>query len=195
MFGLDSICWGAGRLAVGGSRDLDSLSARGFVEFATAWQASGRQIGMGCSVGADALALRGMVHPRLVDVFAVCSPCGSGAWAGTALADVLAAGRRGANVRWYAGGAPDLPLAVRLAARSRALGNHAPAGCLVALTSPTSRGALQLARTVAARRPPVVAIACGFSWYMLPPLASGGHWRRLGLLGTFTTARWVGVGG
>lgn len=195
MFDMGAVFKGAGRLAVGGSRDLDGAGAAAFLDLAAAWQAGGRQVGVGCSVGADALALRGLVYPRLADVFAVCSPSGSGAWAGTALADVLAAGRRGAHVRWYTGGAPDLPLAVRLAARSRALGCHSPAGCLVALTSPSSRGSLQLAGTVAGRGLPVVALACAFPSYCLPPLAPGGHWRRLAKAGRVAAAQWVGAVG
>lgn len=189
MFDVRTV-FGSGRLAVGGSRDLAGPGAAAFLVLAAAWQLAGRQIGMGCSVGADALALRGLVSPRLADVFAICSPVGSGAWSGTALADVLAAHRRGACVRWYAGGPPALDLSARLASRSRALGLHSAAGCLVAVSSPRSPGSLVLAGAVAARRLPVVALACGFPWYNLAPLAPGGYWRRLVSDGAVVAALW-----
>ena len=192
MFDLCSVFKGAGRLAVGGSRNLAGAGAAAFVDLASAWQAGGGLLGVGCSMGADALALQGLTVPRLASVFAACSPAGGGAWSGTALGAVRAAHARGASVHWLAGGPLALALPARLAARSRALALASPAGCLVALSSRTSPGSLVLAGAVAAHRGPVVALACGFPWYCLPPLAPGGHWRRLAKGDGLAAALWVG---
>jgi hypothetical protein len=190
MFDLCSVFKGAGRLAVGGSRDLAGPGAVALVDLASCWQSLGRPVGVGCAVGADAFVLDGLVAPRLASVFAACSPSGSGAWAGTALGAVFAAHARGAAVHWLAGGPVALALPARLAARSRALA-LASSGCLVALSSRHSPGSLLLAGAVAARRGPVAALACGFPWYCLPPLAPGGHWRRLAKAGGVAAALWV----
>ena len=37
-----------------------------------------------------------------------------------------------------------------------------------------------------------VALACGFPWYCLPPLAPGGHWRGLAKGDGLAAALWVG---
>ena len=177
MFDLCSVFKGAGRLAVGGSRDLAGPGAVALVDLASCWQSLGRPVGVGCAVGADAFVLDGLVAPRLASVFAACSPSGSGAWAGTALGAVFAAHARGASVHWLAGG----PVALALPS----------SGCLVALSSRRSPGSLLLAGAVAARRGPVAALACGFPWYCLPPLAPGGHWRRLAKAGEVAAALWV----
>ena len=191
MFDLGTVFKGAGRLAVGGSRDLAGPGAFALVDLTSCWLSLGRPLGVGCAVGADAFVLDGLVAPRLASVFAACSPSGSGAWAGTALGAVFAAHARGASVHWLAGGPVALALAARLAARSRALALASPAGCLVALSSRSSPGSLVLAGAVAARRGPVAALACGFPWYCLPPLAPGGHWRRLAKDGGVAAALWV----
>ncbi len=190
MFDLCSVFKGAGQLAVGGSRDLAGPGAFALVDLAAAWQAGGASLGVGCSIGADAIVLGCLAVPRRVSVFAACSSSGAGAWPGTALASVRAAHARGASVHWLVGGPLSLALPARLAARSRALA-LASSGCLVALSSRTSPGSLVLAGSVAARRGPVVALACGFPWYCLPPLVSGGHWRRLSSDGGVAAALWV----
>ena len=190
MFDLYSVFNGAGRLAVGGSRNLGGPGAFALVDLATAWQAGGGSLGVGCSIGADAIVLAGVAVPRRLSVFAICSPAGDGAWSGTARASVAAAHARGASVHWLAGGPLALALPARLAARSRALAQTS-SGCVVAVSSRTSPGSFLLAGAVAARGLPVVALACGFPWYCLPPLAPGGHWRRLAKDGGVAAALWV----
>ncbi len=191
MFDLCSVFNGAGRLAVGGSRNLGGPGAFALVDLATAWQAGGGSLGVGCSIGADAIVLAGVAVPRRLSVFAICSPAGDGAWSGTARASVAAAHARGASVHWLAGGPLALALPARLAARSRALAQTS-SGCVVAVSSRTSPGSFLLAGSVAARGLPVVALACGFPWYCLPPLAPGGHWRGLARDGGLAAALWVG---
>ena len=83
-----------------------------------------------------------------------------------------------------------LALPARLAARSRALAQTS-SGCLVAVPSRSSPGSFLLAGSVAARGLPVVALACGFPWYCLPPLAPGGHWRGLAKGDGLAAALWV----
>jgi hypothetical protein len=190
MFDLCSVFNGAGRLAVGGSRNLGGPGAFALVDLATAWQAGGGSLGVGCSIGADAIVAGGVAVPRRLSVFAICSPAGDGAWSGTARASVAAAHARGASVHWLAGGPVALALPARLAARSRALA-LASSGCLVAVSSRTSPGSFLLAGSVAARGLPVVALACGFPWYCLPPLAPGGHWRGLAKGDGLAAALWV----
>ena len=140
MFDVRTVFNGSGRLAVGGSRDLAGPGAAAFLVLAAAWQLAGRQSGWVAPLARMPWPCAAWCRHGWRMSFAICSPVGSGAWSGTALADVLAAHRRGACVRWYAGGPPALDLSARLASRSRALGLHSAAGCLVAVSSPRSPG-------------------------------------------------------
>ena len=109
-------------VAFAGSRSLPS-SARSLVASVVgAVLASGRRVGVGCAVGADAFALAAAlaVSPAAVSVFAVGGPRGLGFSSGSALALVRRAFASGALVAWRAGGPLSVPLRARLALRSRA---------------------------------------------------------------------------
>ncbi|MBK1733644.1 hypothetical protein CKO41_18150 [Thiococcus pfennigii] len=83
-----------------------------------------------------------------------------------------------------------MPLAARLAGRTRAVARACTAGAVVMLATPASRGSLLLARSVAARGLPVVAVCWGFPAAALPP-AGAGAWSPLGAAGPARLALWV----
>lgn len=190
MFQSSSV-FGSGAVALGGSRSLAGDGCVALTHAVQQLQLAGHPLAVGCSTGADAVSLCMAPGNGPVAVFAVCDPAGLGSWRHTAVSRVHGAARLGASVQWLAGGPLSLALPVRLAARTRAVAAAASAGALVAVGSPDSAGSFLLARSVAARRLPVVALACGFSWLQLPPLAAGGFWRKLGSAPGVVAAQWV----
>ena len=107
----------------GGSRALPPAASSQVAAWVAAAAASGAGLHTGCATGADALviqsALAAGLAGRLV-VFAAFGPGGAGACGVSAVAAVSAAAQAGAQVRWWAGGSLRVPLAGRLACRSRA---------------------------------------------------------------------------
>jgi hypothetical protein len=177
-----------GRLALGGSRHLPPAGYRLAGELACAAVGSGHALVCGCSVGADQAALVAVAGSPLLSVRAAFGPV-SPPWSGSrvtapgacalsAVAAVALALHAGSPVHWWCGGGPGVPLAARLAARTRSVAHAASAGALVVLSSPHSRGSLLLARGAAARGLPVVAVCCGFGVEHLAPLGAG-HWSML----------------
>ena len=77
-------------------------------------------------------------------------------------------------MRAWAGGGAEVPLAARLARRTRAVAGAATAGALVWLPR-QSQGTLLLARCAVARVP-VLALPLGCGGEQLPPLDGTGHW-------------------
>lgn len=190
MFPISSV-FSSGAVALGGSRSLAGDGTVALTHLVGALQVAGHPLAVGCSTGADAVVLCMAAGNGPVSAFAACAADGSGAWRHTAVSRVHGAARLGASVQWLAGGPLSVALPARLAARTRAVGAAASAGAVIAISSPQSAGSLLLARSVAARRLPVVALACGFSWLSLPPLASGGFWRKLGTAPGVVAAQWV----
>ena len=167
--------------AFGGSRSLSPSASALASSVALAVLRSGAGVAVGCCVGADSVVLSAAVSAGLasrLSVFSAFGPLGSGAPAGacslSAVAAVRAAVAAGASLRSWAGGGPSVPLSVRLAARTRAVGSAASAGAVVFLSA-SSRGSLSLARSVAARGLPVVAFPAS-PGVSLPPLSPCGRW-------------------
>lgn len=190
MFKVSSV-FNSGSVALGGSRSLAGAGCVALTHIVQQLQLAGHPLAVGCATGADAVVMGMGAGNGPLAVFAACGADGSGAWRCTAIGRVHGAARLGASVHWLAGGPLSLALPARLAARTRAVAAAASGGALVAVSSPESAGSLLLGRSVAARRLPVVALACGFSWLQLPPLASGGFWRRLGSAPGVVAAQWV----
>ena len=166
--------------AFGGSRVLGSESSRLASAAASALLARGCRLAVGCCTGADACALAASVALGLafrVDVlgaFGSLDPAGRwplGACPSSAVGAVRRAVSSGASFRAWSGGGVSVPLSARLAARTRAVARAANAGAVVVL-APGSKGALLLARAVARRGLPVVALPVAGA--ALPAL--GGRW-------------------
>lgn len=169
--------------AFGGSRVLSLWASSLAGSVALAVLRSGAGLSVGCCVGADAAALSAAASAGLASGVSVFSafgelPPGSrqplGACPVSAVAQVRRAVVAGASLRPWAGGGSSVPLAVRLAARTRAVGAAASAGAVVFL-APGSRGSLSLARSVASRGLPVVAFPAS-PGASLPPLSPRGRW-------------------
>lgn len=183
--------------AFGGSRSLGPEASALASAAAAALLQGGAGLVVGCCKGADASALSAAVGAGLanrVSVLGAFGPLGpagrwpAGACPASAVASVRAAVRAGAAYRPWAGGSPSVPLSARLSGRTRAVAAAASAGALVVL-APGSRGALILARAVARRGLPVLALpVCGAQ---LPALGAG-RWvpasGALGQLGAFRFA-------
>jgi hypothetical protein len=158
----------------------------------------GAAVVVGCASGADQLALAcalAVGTPAGVTVFAVGGADGSGFARGLVPAGVVAAEAAGCSVRWWAGGAPAVPLRARLALRSRALVAHVAAGGpgsgLVAFLGPgAARGTWAAIRHAAALGVPLVVFPCGAA-APLPPLGFGA-WVAAVPAGLWASAfRWV----
>ena len=166
--------------AFGGSRSLGPEASALASAAAAALLASGAELVVGCCKGADASALSAAVDLRaanrvsVLGAFGPLGPAGrwpAGAGPASAVASVRAAVRAGATFQPWAGGPASLPISARLAARTRAVAAGAATGALVVL-APRSRGSLILARAVARRGLPVLALpVCGAQ---LPEL--GARW-------------------
>ncbi|ADC64091.1 hypothetical protein Alvin_3194 (plasmid) [Allochromatium vinosum DSM 180] len=167
--------------AFGGARSLSPSASALASSVALAVLRSGAGLSVGCCVGADSVVLAAAVSaglaPRL-SVFSAFGPLGSGSPAGvcslSAVAQVRRAVLSGASLRSWAGGGPSVPLSVRLAARTGAVGAAASSGAVVFLSA-SSRGSLSLARSVAARGLPVVAFPSS-PGASLPLLSPRGRW-------------------
>ena len=149
--------------------------------------AAGRQLAVGCCVGADAAVLAAVPAASL-RVFAAFGPGGAGACPVSAVAAVEAAATAGAAVAWWAGGGAAVPLRARLAARSRAVvaaavptPGRAP-GLVAFLSSPASRGSLAACALAAASGFVVVAFPVAFPAACLPATLGGvpGVWAPVG---------------
>lgn len=175
--------------AFGGSRSLSPQATALASAAAAALLSSGAKLVIGCCTGADEAALAAAVECRAahkVTVLGAFGPLGpadcwpAGACPASAVAPVRAAVRAGAAFQPWAGGSASVPLSARLSGRTRAVAASAGAGAFVVL-APGSRGALILARAVARRGLPVVALPlCGAK---LPPLGAGRWVPECGALG------------
>lgn len=172
--------------AIGGPRRLDAAGARRAAAAARELLDHGAALVCGCATGADAAVIRAAAcrdaaRLRVLSAFGPVSAAPSaaaaapGAWSGSAVRAVRLAGEAGAAVAPWAGGGPALPLAARLSRRTGAVAAAATAGALV-LLHPRSRGALLLARSVARRGLPVVALPVGCAAADLPALDGTGPW-------------------
>jgi len=158
-------------VAVAGSRGLGAEWAGVVGAVVRSVGRSGSAVGVGCCVGADALALGAALASAVpCRVFAAFGPGGVGSWRGSSVAGVAAAGAAGAPVVWWAGGSG--PLVRRLGARSRAV---VSVSCgLVAFVSggfAASPGSWGSVRFAVSRGLPVVVFPCGS--FSLPLLGSG----------------------
>lgn len=157
--------------AVAGSR---SLPAGSVPRIQSALAAMGPvPVAVGCCVGADAAVLAALPASRLA-VFAAFGPGGQGACSLSAVGPVGMACAAGAAVTWWAGGGLTVPLAARLAGRTRAVVSAASAGLLLFPASPSSRGSWLAAQLAVARGLPVVVVPLGFHAAALPLLGPGG---------------------
>lgn len=156
--------------AVAGSRCLPPGGAS-VVSFALA-AVSPSAVSVGCCLGADAVAL-GCLAPSRLRVFAAFGPRGVGACRWSAVAAVSVCAALGAPVSWWAGGGLAVPLAARLAGRTRAVVSAASSGLLLFPSAPLSRGSWLAARLALARGLPVVAFPLGFAPEQLPVLGPG----------------------
>lgn len=197
-----------------GSRSLPSVGcAGGLVEqVVAAARFGGRTVAVGCCVGADAAVLRAVLASQSscssgdeaqLQVFAAFGADGAGA---CSLSAVDAVGEAAAVafspghgcvarswVRWLAGGGPSVPVARRLAARTRALvafvGSRLDS-CLVAFLAPGSgRGTLFAVRlAVVAGLPVAVFPVGGASLPASLPRFGPVAWRRLASSGLWSRA-------
>lgn len=141
-----------------------------------------RQSGLvvGCCTGADEQVIRAAMilnaTHRLV-ILAAFGPQGEGAFELSAVDAVLKATALGADVRFFAGGPVEQPLATRLAQRTRvmiACARRSPDARLVAFFGrPNSRGTFLAVRAAIAAGLPVVAFACGMDPAYLPRPGAG----------------------
>lgn len=178
-----------GVVAVAGSRRLPPGAAGLVARAAVALCGSGFGLSVGCCRGADALALSAVagLWSGRVACLAAFAPCGAGASPFSAVAAVRRAASLGVAVSWLAGGSLSLPLAARLARRTRAVVAQASAGCVLFLASPASRGSRLAAGCAVARGLPVLAFPLAFPGGALPSLGAG-SWRPSGLPGLWAAA-------
>lgn len=158
---------------IGGSRNLSAQFAPlvGAVAQAVAQSAL---VHVGCSAGADQLALQAL-SPAQVQVFAAGAQSGQGFVTSSATSAVMQAAQAGAAVSWLAGGALHVPIRARLIRRSLA----ALAGCSQAVffvNSAQSSGSLAVAAKAAQAGKPVFVFSCGFSGAPAPLKGCAGSW-------------------
>jgi hypothetical protein len=171
----------------GGSRSLSFQFSPLVSAVARAAVSAGCCVRVGCASGADAATVSAL-HPcpSSLSVFAVGGSTGIGFPSsphyvqqgfpfstGFRLASLAA--QFGAQVTWWAGGGPRVPIRARLAIRSR----RAAAGCpssVFFLSSPGSRGSLLAASVVAGAGGSVFAFCCGFSGPPAPLPGQSGAW-------------------
>jgi hypothetical protein len=211
---MGALPFSPGVVAVAGSRSLPPEASAVVAAVARELVVGGCSIVTGCCVGADAAVLtalagtgscaagapRGTPSLRVLATFGPVSPpwpvaryTAPGASrdhsAVAAVADALLAG---ADVRWWAGGGPSVPLRARLAARTRAV--VAEASTLVlfpASPAVAGSGSWLAAQCAVARSLPVVAFPLGFPPAALPSLGAGA-WGPVGSAGVWAGAwRWV----
>jgi hypothetical protein len=176
-------------VALVGSRSLPAAGVALVARVVRALARAGRPLCVGCAVGADAAALSAAVAAGCapsVSVFAVGGSSGSGFCSLSALAGVRVAAAAGASVAWWSGGPASVPLAARLACRSRACVAAAPGGVVAFLSSPASAGSLAAVSLAAASGLSVCVFCLGFSPSLLPQL--GGSWVPAAAAGLWSAA-------
>ncbi len=134
-------------------------------------------IRVGCARGADAFVVSAVLAcsaaSRLA-IFCVANPTSR---------SFARAAARGARVVSFAGGQPAIPIAARLALRSR----RSVAGCAVVvffLASAASRGSLGCAAAAVGGGSQVFAFCCGFSGAPAAPPGCSGSWQPACLAGS-----------
>jgi len=163
----------SGAVALCGSRRLPSAGHALAGRVAQGVLASGRSLVLGCCTGADAAALAACPPGSAVRVLAAFGPGGAGAGRHSAVAPVAAFAAAGGAVSWWSGGGSGVPLAWRLAGRTRAVVRAGPGGLVAVFGSPGSRGSLLACRTAAGQGSPVAAFPVGFRGELLPVLGAG----------------------
>lgn len=180
----------SGVVAVAGSRSLSVSGSAVVARVARELVASGCSLSVGCCVGVDVAALSA-VPVTALRVFAAFGPGGAGACQWSAVAPVSAVAAQGGSVVWWAGGGCSVPLAARLAARTRAVVSAASSGVVAFFASPASRGSALACRFAAGHALPVVAFPLGFPGGALPVLGAGA-WAPVSGAGVWAAAwRWV----
>lgn len=179
-----------GVVAIAGSRSVSSAGASVVSRVVRELVASGCSLSVGCCVGVDVAALSA-VPVAALRVFAAFGPGGAGACQWSAVGPVSAFAAQGGSVVWWAGGGCSVPLAARLAARTRAVVSAASSGVVVFFASPASRGSALACRFAAGHGLPVLAFPLGFPGGALPALGAGA-WSPAGGAGLWSGAwRWV----
>lgn len=179
-----------GVVVVAGSRSLSGSGSAFVSRVVRGLVASGCSLSVGCCVGVDAAVLSA-APVQALRVFAAFGPAGAGACRWSAVGPVCAFAAGGGSVAWWAGGGPGLPLAARLAARTRAVVAAASSGVVVFFASPASRGSALACRSAAGHGLPVLAFPLGFPGAALPVLGAGA-WSPAGGAGVWAGAwRWV----
>ena len=179
-----------GVVALCGSRRLPSAGRALARRVAQGVLASGRSLVLGCCTGADAAALAACPPGSAVQVLAAFGPGGAGAGRHSAVAPVAAFAAAGGAVSWWAGGGSAVPLAWRLAARTRAVVQAGSGGLVAVFGAPGSRGSLLACRAAAGQGSPVLAFPVGFRAELLPVLGAGA-WVPAGGAGVWAGAwRW-----
>jgi len=179
-----------GVVALCGSRRLPSAGRALAGRVAQGVLASGRSLVLGCCTGADAAALAACPSGSAVQVLAAFGPGGAGAGRHSAVAPVAAFAAAGGAVSWWAGGGSAVPLAWRLAARTRAVVQAGSGGLVAVFGAPGSRGSLLACRAAAGQGSPVLAFPVGFRGELLPVLGAGA-WVPAGGAGVWAGAwRW-----
>jgi predicted Rossmann fold nucleotide-binding protein DprA/Smf involved in DNA uptake len=180
----------SGAVAFCGSRRLPPAGRALAGRVAQGVLASGRPLVLGCCTGADAAALGACPPGSAVRVLAAFGPGGAGAGRHSAVSRVAAFAAAGGAVSWWAGGGSSVPLAWRLAARTRAVVQAGSGGLVAVFGAPGSRGSLLACRAAAAQGSPVVAFPVGFRGELLPVLGAGA-WVPAGGSGVWSAAwRW-----
>jgi len=177
----------SGAVALCGSRRLPPAGQALAGRAARGVLASGRPLVLGCCTGADAAALAACPPGSAVQVLAAFGPGGAGAGRHSAVAPVAAFAAAGGAVSWWAGGGSAVPLAWRLAARTRAVVRAGSGGLVAVFGSPGSRGSLLACRAAAAQGSPVLAFPVGFRGELLPVLGAGA-WAPAGGVGVWAGA-------
>lgn len=180
------------RWAIGGARRLSAEGVRLAERAALALLEDGARLAVGCCTGTDAAVLHAAAVAEVAERLLVCCAFGrvgecTGAAAAltpgtcrwSAPAAVALAEAAGAEVRAWCGGGARVPLAARLHRRTLAVAAAASAGALV-LLPPRSGGTLLLARSVAARGLPVLALPWRCKPAALPALDDTGRWSTAG---------------
>lgn len=173
------------RIAIGGSRYLSSCpELLGFLHAAAASGVS--SVAVGCSIGADALALAACQAVGIpVQIYAAWGEGGAGACSVSAVRQVCAAAAAGVPVVWWAGGGANVPLRARLARRSVACIN----GTGLAVWLAPGSGSLAAAARSVSSSPgrPVWSLCCP-----CPPTLPGcaGAWEAAVLFG-FPAWHWL----
>lgn len=160
-------------VSFGGSRSLGAAGVSVARLVSSALLARGVSVSVGCAPGADAVCVSVFVSAGAaarVRLFAVGGPAGGFPRPGVP-AWVRGAVSAGCSVAWWAGGGPAVPLAARLAARSRACVGSGVSAAVFVVSSPRSRGSFGAAAAAARGGVPVFVVAVGS--FALPSLGRG----------------------